>query len=208
MRVQARPNQKVLIYAVHENERPSIRIMNTAYAGHNGNEPKIYEVVADDNGRFMLTITDLPAGKYKIYTKAQDERGAISDPSNVMPTEVVGGFWSFMSRIFDRLINILSGKGLFIAFIFALIGLTLLLIELIKLHAGEWLKKTIDLIVVKKSREKSIKKVEHIIKDMEDELGYLRRIEKRRSLNTEEKYLKNKISSYIKMLKYIDKEID
>lgn len=188
----AKPDQEVMIYA-----QPI-----------SGNPQNTYETTADANSKFALTITDLPIGKYTIYAKARDERGAISNPSNNMPIEVRGGFLDFIFRIFDWFVNILSGGGLFIAFIVALIGLILVLIELIKIRAGKWLKKAKDFMMVKVIKKKSAKKVDHIIKDMQDEIKLLNQIAKRRLLGAEEKYLKAKITSYIKMLKSIDKETD
>ena len=63
-------------------------------------------------------------------------------------------------------------------------------------------------MVLKMIRRKSAKKVEHIIKDMQEELKFLNHIAKRRPLSTEEKYLKSRISSYVKMLRYIDEKVD
>jgi hypothetical protein len=187
----AKPDQKVIIFAQHIN----------------GNLQNTYETTTDANGKFTLAITGLPIGKYTIYAKAQDERGAVSNPSNDMSAEVRGGFLDFIFRIFDWFVNVLSGGGLFIAFIAALVGLILVLIELIKIRAGKWLKKAKDFIIVKVIKKKSAKKVDHIIKNMQDEIKLLSQIAKRRSLSTEEKYLKAKVTSYIKMLKSIDKEL-
>ncbi len=202
----AEPERKIIIEFVR-NGNGFINLVPRANTQQLDADHFIYETTADENGNWAITITDLPTGRYKVAARAQDERQAISEMSNEIETRVKGGFWDLIFSIFDWFVNVLSGKGLFIAFLAVSVGLLLALTELIKVHAGKNIKKLLGLILVKIVRNKSIKKVGHIIKDMEDELEYLKRIEKRRFLNTEEKYLKSKISAYLKMLKHIDKEI-
>ena len=189
----AKPNQKVLIYVVHENDKPSARIVNTVYAGHNGDEYKVYEAVADANGRFTLAITNLPAGKYKLYVKAQDERGAVSDPSNEQPIEVRGGFWDFIFRIFDWLIGTLSGGALFIAFLMALVGLILALIKLFEDQIRKWWRIVNKRRKIKGGEKRSTRTLTHIKSDIKKELEILNSISKNRRLTLQEKYLKSRL---------------
>jgi hypothetical protein len=63
---------------------------------------------------------------------------------------------------------------------------------------GHWL-------VLYRTKTKVVKKVHHIIKDMEDGLEFLKTIGKNRELNTAEKYLKIKLEQYLKVLKGLRK---
>ncbi|MBI4158062.1 MAG: hypothetical protein HY505_00340 [Candidatus Yanofskybacteria bacterium] len=171
---------------------------------------KEYEAITRENGEFSLKIADLASGEYSIHAIAKDDRGAISEPSRTFSITIRGGvfgFLTFLLVVFDRIVNLLSGNIILIALIIAIIGLALAVVELLRIHSGGWLKKLLDKAITIRIKKKSVKKVNHIIKDMREELRFLSQIAKRRPLSTDEKYLKSKLSSYIKMLKYIDDEI-
>jgi hypothetical protein len=176
---------------------------------------KIYEANVGENGRFVGTINDLSAGRYKIYAKAQGKRGEISDPSNEMISEVgAGGFLNLVFRLFDLFINILSTRWIFILFILTLVGLIVSLVDFIVCHTREHIYNFVEKIFKffagksKKDKKELSKNIELIIKEIIDELKYLKKIEQQAELSPEEKYLKNKLSSYLKKLKLIKKEIE
>ena len=167
---------------------------------------KTIEASVDENGDFEAKIDDLGVGAYIIRAYGKDERGAVSDTFSDVVLEVVDRsvftqLTGWISKVFDWFISLISNRALFIAFLIALAGLILALIELFRLKAKEWIKPFMDLIVIKKSEKKSHKQIEHIINDMEKEIEFLRSIGKRRKLNSEENYLKSKIEQYLKVLK-------
>ena len=163
------------------------------------------ETVADSAGRWTAEYEQpLPKGKHQVHARAVDKREAISDPSNYVAFEVVSDpIFDRLLDLFDKILNIFSRGGLFIAFLAALVGLILALIELLKTKAGRWFKFLADLIAVKRAQKKSDKQIDHIIKDMEQEIKFLHSISKRRRLGPEENYLKTKMAQYLKTLKSI-----
>ncbi|OGM96161.1 MAG: hypothetical protein A3B86_02575 [Candidatus Yanofskybacteria bacterium RIFCSPHIGHO2_02_FULL_38_22b] len=211
----AEPGTKVVVGWVRNNAE---FIEITPYAQAQGIvkiDDNHFTTTTTTTGDWFVAIDGLPSGKYKVFAVAQNDRLAISEPSDSVETIVRAGFidfflklFDYIFKIFDRLVNVVSMSWLFIAFILVLIGLILTVIELVRIKAGKWLKQAGDFLVLKMIRRKSAKKVEHIIKDMQEELKFLNHIAKRRPLSTEEKYLKSRISSYVKMLRYIDEKVD
>ena len=194
------PRRRVII-KLARNGADLLSFIPTVYAQQLDENHYIYETVADENGNWLIEITDLPSGKYKVGAMAQDERLAVSELSNQMNTKVKGGILQFIFDIFDKTINILSGGGLFIAFIVALVGLALTLVELFKVKSKKWFKPIMDWIAVRRAQKGSNKQIEHIIQDIEKEMKFLRSLSKRRKLGPEESYLKNKMEQYLKTLK-------
>ena len=200
------PGMKVLVEFVPIGSRNFFSIIPEVYAQENKSNSLIYEATVDENGNWSLEVRDLSPGRYNIYAVAQDERGAISEPSNSKEVYVRGGIFEFLFRIFDWFIDTISNRGLFIAFLIALIGLILVIVELIRIKGRRWIKKGglkpfIDLMVIKRTQQKSNDHIEHIIEDMEKELTFLRTLSKRRKLGPEETYLRDKIVQYLKTLK-------
>ncbi|MEX2090693.1 MAG: hypothetical protein WD989_00995 [Candidatus Paceibacterota bacterium] len=208
----AEPGTKVVLQAIKKNY-DFIELVPEANA--------IYAVKIDDNhftttttttttGDWYAEMEGLPAGRYKVVAIAQDERLAVSELSNSAEFIVRGGFLDYIIRIFDKTIDLLSNGWMFIAFLIALVGLMLALIELIRIKAKTWInrdgfKPFIDLFVIKRTLKKSNYQVDHIIKDMEKELTFLRTLSKRRKLGPEENYLKEKMEQYLKTLKELKK---
>ncbi len=197
------PTGQVII-EVARNGSDMLSLISNAYAQQADKNHWTYETVANQNGDWSIEITDLPTGNYKVATRSQDERGAISKLSNIVETRVRGGILDFIFKMFDWIVNLLSRGGLFIAFLVALAGLILALIEFFKAKSKKWFKSFIDLAIVKRTQKKSHKQVEHIINDMEKEIQFLYLISKRRRLGPEESYLKNKMTQYLKALKNLD----
>jgi len=178
---------------------------------------KTIETPVDENGNFEAKIENLAVGTYVLRGYGKDERGVISDNFSeviikVVDRSILTQFIGWISSVFDWFIRIISNGGLFIAFLLALIGLLLVIIELIRIKGRGWinkggLKPFIDLMVIKKIQKKSNDHIEHIIKDMEKELTFLRTLNKRRKLSLEEMYLRDKMVQYLKTLKEL-REID
>jgi len=185
----AKPNQKVIIHFVED-----------------GNQT--YETTADGNDRFTVTITDLPAGEYKIFAKAQDERGAISDPSNIMAVEVRGGVLNLIFRMFDAVINFIS-THLILLIILMAVGAIIgqLVTKGIPRLAAEVEK--IRFIASEYRTSKKLKRLDSktklefkiLQKDIKKELELLNKIASHRSLHPDEQYLRNKLEKYYNILK-------
>lgn len=178
-----------------------INVISSAHAQEISENRYVYETIADSYGNWSLEINDLPSGRYEFRIFAQDNRLAVSESTGRTDIRVRGGMFDWALRLFDKFIDILSSGGLFIAFILALIGLVLAIIELLKLKTRHWLKPIIDYLVVARVQKKSSNQLEHIIKDIEQEIKFLRSIAKRRKLGPEEHYLKSKMEQYLKALK-------
>ncbi len=72
-----------------------------AYLAKIGNDPEIFEVSADDEGNFVFARS-LLAGSYQIWFEAEDQRGALSGPTEKMDVEISFGGWAVI------LVSILS----------------------------------------------------------------------------------------------------
>ena len=171
---------------------------------------KTVEASVNENGNFEAKIYDLDAGTYIVRAYGKDERGAISDAYSDVVLKIAGesvlaqfAKWvlNAILRGFDGIVNILSGGGLFIAFIIAIVGLALALVELFKVKSKKWFKPIMDWIAVRRAQKGSNKQIEHIIKDIEKEMKFLHSMSKIRRLGPEENYLKTKMEQYLKTLK-------
>ena len=176
---------------------------------------KTVEVPVDENGNFEAKIENLAVGTHVLRGYGKDERGAISDNFSevivkVIDRSILAQFIGWISGLFDWFINIIINGWLFMAFLLTLVGLMLVIIELIRIKGRGWinrggLKPFIDLMVIKRTQKKSNDHIEHIIKDMEKELSFLRTLNKRRKLSPEEMYLRDKMVQYLKTLKELNK---
>lgn len=158
------------------------------------------------------------SGTYKIEIKAFDMAGNGVSSSiliNIRPRIIsirlallLEFILKIIIKIYDYLINIISRGALFIGFLVVVAALIFYLIK----TAGRGVKKLWKMVkdfkikaAEKKkliiSERKSVKTFKHLVKDMEDELAFLKSIDKRRQLGPEEKYLKAKIEQYLKSLK-------
>ena len=182
----APPSSKVIIYVVDKMllggqlHQPDVDIVKTI------------ETISDENGDYTVEIFDLRIKDYTVYAYTVDNREAISYRSNEV---AIYGFSliEWMKEIVDfsvwlRVISIL------------------VLLYLIKLLG----RKTLSLLsrgkkIFKRSKtkreEKNTKELAKLRKDMEEEIELLRKLSKRRGLNPEEKYLKDKMTQYLKALK-------
>lgn len=185
----AEPNRKIIIEFAR-NGRDLINLVPKAYAQEIDENYYTYETLADENGNWSVEIADLPVGTYKVGARAQDERQAVSELSNRMATKIKDGILDLIFRLFDKLINILSGYWLFIVFVIALVGLMLALIESFRIKAKKCFRPMSDWLVIRRTKKRQIQ-IEHIIKDMEKELKFIRSMGKLRKLGPEESYLKS-----------------
>ena len=213
----AKPGQKVIIYVARISGESNIRFIGNAYADNaNGGTYKAYEAVADENGNFKLEITGLPAGNYSISVAAEDERGAVSLPSDSKRTEVKRGLFDWIFKIFDRLANIfdrfvsiLSGGALFIAFLATLVGLIISLIKLFETQIRKWWQVIYKRRKIKVGEKRSTRTLAHIKSDLKKELDILREIGKNRKLTPQEKFLRSRMKQDLKNpegLDLIDKQ--
>ena len=189
--------QTIIVEAVPHNKAPE------AYAG---DRRLTFETAANDNGSWDTVLSSLDPGRYVVTAIAQDERGAISEPSNSVEVRVKGDFLEFISNAFDGSVGVLSNGGLLIAFLVAVIGLVLVLIELLRIKSKEWIQPITNWLFLKRVHKKSDKLIGHIVTDIDKEIKFLRQIARRRPLGPEENYLKSKLEQYRKTLKNISRE--
>lgn len=156
-------------------------------------------------------LPELKAGTYTVSVKAVDGAGnstsatpiSISVVQRINPTLL--NVVTFLSKLFDDVVNVVSKSALFIAFVAVLVGLLISLIKLFEAKIKKWWHAATQKRVLKSTEKKSVKKLDHIVKDMKEELKFLESIGHRRRLNPEEKYLKAKLEQYLKMLKILEK---
>lgn len=156
-------------------------------------------------------LPELKAGTYTISVKAVDGAGnsTSATPIDVSVVQrinpVLLSIVTFLSKLFDGVVNVVSKSSLFIAFVAVLVGLLISLVKLFEAKIKKWWHAATQKRVLKSTEKKSVKKLDHIVKDMKEELKFLESIGRRRRLNPEEKYLKAKLEQYLKMLKILEK---
>lgn len=174
-------------------------------------ELKRIEVVVDENGEWTSEIENLKPGKYKIEIYKENENGAVSEPE-IIQIQVGKTRMDTVLGIFDSVINFI-GKNWLLFGLAAIIAGVLIIFKKFRRRISKFMnnysrpKKEIKLLSAsaRKNRKKIYKKLEHVIRDIEEELHFLNSIDKRHGLKLEEKYLKNKLEKYIEVLKIISK---
>lgn len=164
----------------------------TIFIEKDGNVVKEWEIKPDEKGSWSLGSNDLfRSGNYKIFAKARDQRGAVSDPSEKHPIKIILkgvalGPWFFDYWTFSWLLLLLI--------------LLLVIILLYICHKIRKDKKKID----KETREaeESLKKTfKKIRDDLEKKIEYL---DSKPGLSAKEKKIRDEI---FKMLKDSEREV-
>lgn len=155
-------------------------------------------------------LSSLAAGVHNVYIKAIDAAGNFAEASTEISVVQPENKWlkltfEELGRLFDYIINFLSDNILLIAFILALIGLLISLVKLMGRNIRSWWAERNKRKFIKKTEKKSSKVLSHLIKDIEEELDFLKSIGRRRKLSLEDKYLQSKLAQYLKTLKTYNK---
>lgn len=215
----AKPEYKVLVYFIDdrkfvyhsENYKTAARIFGiTANAA--GRVAKIVETPVDKDGKWEIEVSDLDPGKYRVHARAQDNRGAISNQSNEVRTQIGQNIFSaildWILRLFSYLINGIKRGILFFGFIIVLVGLIIALIKLFQKNIRKTLYRFWGFIKIiklgggiKKEERDSLNKIKHMKRDIEEELELLEKIESKRELSLEERYLRNKLKRHLEYIK-------
>lgn len=179
---------------------------------------KTIEAPVDENGNFEVKIDNLEAGTYTVRTYGKDERGAISDAFSDVPLGVVGntsfpaqfveGVLNAISRGFNGLINLVAnGWPLIILGAFGTALVYWLIKKIIPFLIGEVRKISyiageykLDKRLCRHNRKVQVE-VKMLYYDLQKELALFKKIEQHRGLHPEEKYFKEKLEKYLRLLK-------
>jgi len=197
------PNEKVLLFILREGKFQSSILSNDKVV-------KVLEIETF-NGLFEVEV-ELPPGDYSVHAYSKDSRGAISDVSNMVHTELRYSFFDkifdMVMRGFDSLIKFIINGWLLIIFIFFFSAFIYLLIK----EIIPWTRKELREVgfiykeyrlskrLIKKNRKMRFE-MRELYNDFKKELNLLKTIERHRPLHSDEKYLKQKIEKYMKLLK-------
>lgn len=174
----------------------------------------VTETPADQDGNWTAELKEgLSLGKYALYAYAQDERGALSLPSNEVVVEIIGekiyskvinllmrGFDSLMNFIINGWVLIIAGVAVF-ALILAFIkkAIPFLTTEISRfVHIAREYKLSKDLRGQNKKLQFELRTLRT---DLEKELDLLKKIKRHRGLSSSEEYFKAKIEKYLKLTK-------
>jgi len=164
----------------------------------------VWETIDLNQANKSYTPTFIKPGTQTVYVKAVDKAGneTIESISLDVASFATGStIINRISNLFDSIIRILSGYGLFIILLIAAFGALILIYQ----HLGHGFDKLWHRMdnrrAIRKTEHKIDNKFVHLIDDMEEEIKFLEILAKRRSLGSEEKYLKSKLQQYLKSLK-------
>jgi len=169
----------------------------------------------------------LNAGSHNILVKAFDRAGnstvalltidvsPTSNKSGQNTTEGLEHYLQYLYKAFDSLINFSSKNIFFVGFLILLVGSLILIMKLLHHNIRKWFrtirdarKKATEMKKIKIEEKISRKSLYNIINDIEKELDFLDIVDKRRNLGSDEKYLKTKLTQYLKSLKALDSYLE
>ncbi len=206
LRGKAKPNKKLIISVLIAEAAKQIlgaQIGFSLLAKNPGNYIKEIEKTVDENGDWQVELSDLPSIKYILAISLQDY-SVIYSKTPAETTVSTNWFQEILKKIlklFDYLVRGVSQGALLMGFIVILAGLLISLFKIFKVGAGKWWHKIRQQRALAITENKSSKKLLHLIDDIEEEILFLKSIDRRRRLGPEEKYLKTKLEQYLKTLK-------
>lgn len=205
---KAKPNKKLAIFilvAEAAKQMLGAQISSLIEEQEPGNYTSEVETTADENGNWQVKLSDLPPIKYILAISLQDY-SIMYSKAPAETTEGANWFQEILKRIaklFDYFVKGVSQGALFIGFIVVLVGLLICLVELFKAGIRKWwhkIKQRRELIA---TENESSKKLSHLVADIEEEIQFLKSIDRRRRLGPEERYLKKKLEQYLETLKML-----
>lgn len=180
----------------------------TAYPGiavflwyqKDGGEPSHEVAKADDGGNFVYELKNIKeTGSYKLWAEVMDEQGAKSNPTDKLEFII---YQSYAFRFLDW------AKGNILWLMFAL--LILLLLFIIALYIRSFARALRMIITKEKIFEDeklfytSRRKIESLVKALEDHAAIIEKLKKKRRLSWKEKYLRHR---YRKLAGWLQKYI-
>ena len=209
----AKPNKKLVVsVSMADAAKQMLGAQISSSVEGSGGYTKEAETTSDENGNWQVEFSDSPPPKGILAISLQDYSVVYSKT----PTETTTNknwFQVIIEKIlglYDYFVKNMSQGTLFIGFVIVLVGLILLIIDRFHHHTLKYL------VSIMSSRRKSgeeprlsernrtYKAMDKLIDDMEKEFLFLKNLEKRQELSSEEKYLKNKLAQYLKSLKSLD----
>ncbi len=220
----AKPGYTVRLYSINKNDRKKalasvINIDNTkttpqTEAELQKNSIQVAETKSDQEGNWDIAIPSPKSGAYTIYTRAIDDRGAISSPSNTKALSVykpgIETILNFLNKSWQVALDFAANQWLWI--LLALLGIftgMFLIKEAYPALALEFQKIRYISNEYKLHKElgtktkKTIVELKLLNNDIKKELALLDKIEQHRGLQSDEKYLKEKLEKYLQILKTI-----
>ncbi|MBX4190386.1 hypothetical protein KW791_03785, partial [Candidatus Parcubacteria bacterium] len=164
------------------------------------------KIAAGDAGK-SLPVAFNQIGSKIVTVKAIDQAGneqIATTKVSVSLAAISSLAAKWISMIFDRLVDALSGNGLLLVLLLAVLGCAILIIKLFASGFRRVFKRSAKRRTLKVAERKSGKLYDHIVEDMVEEINFLESISKRRTLGPEEKYLKSKLQQYVKSLHHYD----
>ena len=163
-----------------------------------------WNTVSPDQAGNPYALSFKQIGTQTVEVKAVDKAGnSTTESAQVSVTgSVVGStIGNWIAKLFNGIVNTLSGYGLWLLLLAALIGVLILIFQYMTENLDKVWHRIDDKRAVRKAERKVDSTFGHIIDDMKKEIAFLDTISKRRPLGPEEKYLKSKLQQYIKGLK-------
>ena len=144
------------------------------------------------------------SGTQTVYVKAIDKAGNTTTESILLavPNSSAGaaiGMWT--SRIFDGIVNIVSGYSIIIGLVLILVGILVFIFQFLSASTDRLWHHLDSRRNMRGNERKIDDSFNNILNDMKREVKLLTATGRRRPLGPEEKYLKSKLQQYMKGLK-------
>lgn len=219
----AKPGYKVELYGVNKEKNPALGAkiiiiesnsdtLHISESELQKNSFRIAQAQADESGNWGTEIASPPTGEYYVYARSIDDRGAISSPSNATLVNIykpgLSRYLNFLDKAWQVALDFLVNKWLWI--IIALLGVAAVIAfveKVVPILVLEWQRLRyisgeykLDKELGAKTR-KTLFELEILNSDIKKELALLNKIEDHRGLHRDEKYLKEKLEKYSKLLK-------
>ncbi|KKS76988.1 MAG: hypothetical protein UV64_C0032G0006 [Parcubacteria group bacterium GW2011_GWC1_43_11b] len=179
---------------------------------------KTTESPIDESGNFDVKIDSLKIGTYNIQIYGKDERGMVSDASSDIAIEVtdnkpfyaqfVGWVSDAISRGFNGLINLVANGwqsvivGAFGAALIYWLARRAIPFLIMKAQRTAYIVGEYKLNKrLLRSNQKAQFEIKILYDDLQKELILFKKIKQHRKLHPEEKYFKEKLEKYLKLLK-------